>query len=65
MKPGPIPPATAEHTKRCGVPFPMVMGDGWVVRCERDTGHAADHRGMIVDLSDPFVPDDILYWARD
>lgn len=50
---------------RCGVPFPMVMGDGFVVRCERDVDHAGEHRGAIIDLSDPFEWPDIVHWMTD
>lgn len=47
---------------RCGQPFRYVMGDGWVVRCERDAGHEGGHRGAIVFLDDPFPPPDLMFW---
>jgi hypothetical protein len=43
----------------------MVMGDGFVVRCERDVDHAGEHRGAIIDLSDPFEWPDIVHWMTD
>lgn len=49
---------------RCGEPFRFVMGDGWVVRCERDAGHNGGHRGAVVRLSDPFPPPDLIFWEQ-